>query len=72
MTGRSDIFNPAAHDHIANAGKMVPDPRQAQRPGSGVMSEAQWQAWMREVDKRMREINERNLAKRAAGKQAKP
>lgn len=50
MTKQADIFNPAA-DHIADAGKMVGKP---QARGSGVMSEAQWQAWMRRVADRMR------------------
>lgn len=55
MTGQRDIFtNPTAKDKPAG---QPPDPHEATRPGSGVMSEAQWQAWMRDVADRMRRWN---------------
>lgn len=52
MTKQVDIFNPAA-DHIPDAEKMADKPT---RRGSGVMSEAQWQAWMARVAYRMRSM----------------
>jgi hypothetical protein len=58
MTKQQDIFNPAA-DHIPDAGKMADKPP---RSGSGVMSEAQWQAWMRRVADRMRAMQDQRKA----------
>ena len=53
MTKQADIFTNPAADHIPDAGKMAEKPP---RSGSGVMSEAQWQAWMRRVADRMRRM----------------
>lgn len=53
MNKQADIFNPSAQDHIADAGKMADKP---QRKGSGVMSEHDWQLWMRRVADRMRRM----------------
>jgi len=51
MTQR-DIFNPAAPDHIGDRTELT----KPTRKGSGVMSEAQWQAWMARVADRMRRM----------------
>lgn len=59
MTGQRDIFNPAANPEQQDA----PKPK---RPGSGAMSEAQWQAWMGRVADRMRRMAEDRQGNHAA------
>lgn len=47
MTKQADIFNPAAQPEPQDAPK-------APRKGAGIMSEHDWQVWMRRVADRMR------------------